>query len=501
MARITREALRRSCDPKGGHPCSTTSSVVPASATASGSIFLASSSQTTSLTSLGAGMPRTSSRNMLDPSRILRLLARVGASGPRGDHPGHYPLVPPRSSTRACRPGPCRPRSGMSCVALNHGWQLPGGPTKPARPAAPPSPVDAVLDRYRNHLRDICGLTEATCSYRLQHAREFLGGKFGEAPRSTGLPCVPRTRSPSSKENAARCRPGTAQVVASSLASFLRLLQLHGHCAPAPLAAVLVSPAGHWIVSHWTMSDDQLRRAPGAFDRSTPAGRRDYAMARCQALPWPDGPESSRLAVPRGPGPASGHAARCERAMGAGEGIAPARGDRLRDCGVPPTGRTCDRLPTGFVRHTLPVGMAISRGLIAAVMRLPRPRRGVSSVGRHPCPAAHRGHPPAPPATAPLDEERATPLAHPDDRNWLVFGDRCQMVRMRWALPSDSAMTPRNRRAQRRNRFVACPDEKRGATTTVVKLGQRTCRPGRLSEGVLSPHRRRADTSSSQVMR
>jgi hypothetical protein len=50
------------------------------------------------------------------------------------------------------------------------------------RPAALPSRVDAVLDRYRKHLRDICGLTEVTYSYRLQYAREFLGGKFGEGP-------------------------------------------------------------------------------------------------------------------------------------------------------------------------------------------------------------------------------------------------------------------------------------------------------------------------------
>jgi hypothetical protein len=94
----------------------------------------------------------------------------------------------------------------------------------------PPSPVDAVLDRYRNHLRDMCGLTEVTCSYRLQHAREFLGGKFGEGPIDWA---DLRPADPISfvEGYAARCRPGTAQVVASSLRSLLRFLQLHGYCA------------------------------------------------------------------------------------------------------------------------------------------------------------------------------------------------------------------------------------------------------------------------------
>ena len=88
-----------------------------------------------------------------------------------------------RDHLPACRcPGPAPTTFRHVRAALNHLLQLPGGPTQRARPAAPLSPVDAVLDRYRNHLRDICGLTEVTCSYRLQYAREFLGGKFGEAP-------------------------------------------------------------------------------------------------------------------------------------------------------------------------------------------------------------------------------------------------------------------------------------------------------------------------------
>ena len=39
-----------------------------------------------------------------------------------------------------------------------------------------------MLELYREHLRDICGLAEVTCSYRLQYARAFFDGKFGNGP-------------------------------------------------------------------------------------------------------------------------------------------------------------------------------------------------------------------------------------------------------------------------------------------------------------------------------
>jgi integrase/recombinase XerD len=273
-----------------------------------------------------------------------------------------------RDHLPACRcPGPAPTTFRHVRAALNHLLQLPGGPTQRARPAAPPSPVDAVLDRYRNHLRDICGLTEVTCSYRLQYAREFLGGKFGEAPIDWA-DLRPADPIAFVEGYAARCRPGTAQVVASSLRSLLRFLQLHGHCAPALVAAVPRIP--RWSLDRLprTMSDDQLRRFLGAFDRSTPAGRRDYAMARCQVdlglragevaalcledLDWRRG----ILRV------ASGKGGRA-RELPLPEGIGCAIAEYLRR-GRPAT--ACRRV---FVRHTLPVGMAISRGLIAAAMR------------------------------------------------------------------------------------------------------------------------------------
>jgi len=267
-----------------------------------------------------------------------------------------------------CRcPGPAPTTFRHVRAALNHLLRLPGGPTQRPRPATPPSPVAAVLELYRGHLRDICGLAEVTCSYRLEYAREFLGGKFGDGPIDWAA-LRPEDPMAFVAGYAARCRPGTAQVVASSLRSLLRFLQLHGHCAPALVAAVPRIP--RWSLDRLprTMSDDQLRRFLDAFDRSTPTGRRDYAMARCQVdlglrggevaalcledLDWRGG----ILRVARGKG---GRA----RELPLSEGVGCAIAEYLRQ-GRPVT--TCRRV---FVRHLLPVGMAVSRGLIGAAMR------------------------------------------------------------------------------------------------------------------------------------
>src|SRR5207302_5728393 len=98
-----------------------------------------------------------------------------------------------------------------------------------------------------------------------------LGGKFGDAPIDWA-DLRPADPIAFVDGYAARWRPGTAQVVASSLRSLLRFLQLHGHWAPALVAAVPRIPL--WSLDRLprTMSDDQLRRFLGAFDRSTPAG-------------------------------------------------------------------------------------------------------------------------------------------------------------------------------------------------------------------------------------
>ena len=266
---------------------------------------------------------------------------------------------------RCPAPSPTYPRYVRA--ALNHLLRLPGGPVQRPRPASSPTPVEAVLEIYRKHLRDSCGLAEATCSYRLQYAWEFLRGKFSDGPISWAA-LRPEDLMAFVTGYAARCRPGTAQVVASSLRSLLRFLQLHGHCAPALVAAVPQIP--RWSLDRLprTMSDEQLRRFLDVFDRSTATGCRDYAIARCQVdlglrvsevatlrledLDWRGG--ILRIASGKG---------RRARELPLSEGIGCAIAEYLR------RGRPVTACRQVFVRHTVPVGTAISRYLIYAVIR------------------------------------------------------------------------------------------------------------------------------------
>jgi site-specific recombinase XerD len=252
-------------------------------------------------------------------------------------------------------------------AALGHLLRLPSGPFQRHRPTSPPTPVEAILELYRGHLRNSCGLAEATCSYRLRHARVFLRSKFGNGLVNWGA-LRPEDLMAFTAEYAARCRPGSAQVAASSLRSLLRFLQLHGHCTPALVAAVPHIP--RWQLDHLpkTMSEDQLRRFLDRFDRSNPTGLRDYAMARCQVdlglrasevialhledIDWRGG--TLRIA-----GGKIGRTRELPLPQAVGRAIV----EYLRR-GRPET--TCRHV---FVRHTVPVGGALGPALMRGVIR------------------------------------------------------------------------------------------------------------------------------------
>lgn len=252
-------------------------------------------------------------------------------------------------------------------AALAHLLCVPGGPARQPRPIPPLTPVDAVLEHYRGFLRDTCGLAEATCTYRVRYAREFLRSKFGDGPVLWGA-IRPEDLMAFTVGYAARCRPGSAQVAAGSVRGLLRYLQLQGHCGPALVAAVPHIP--RWQLDHLprTMTDEQLHQFLGRFDRSTATGRRDYAMALCQTdlgmrvsevaalrledLDW-------RQATLRITG---GKTARM-RELPLPEGVGRAIASYLRH-GRPAT--SCRHV---FVRHSVPVGTAVGTELVRGVIR------------------------------------------------------------------------------------------------------------------------------------
>jgi integrase/recombinase XerD len=141
-------------------------------------------------------------------------------------------------------------------------------------------PAAIVVEQFRHHLRETCGLAESTCCSRVRYALAFLEGKFGHG-RLRWENLRPSDVVTFVAGYAQRCRPGATQMVADALRSFLRYLQLQELCSPALVAAVPRFP--HWRLSQLpkTMTDEQLGAFLATFDQATAKGRRDYAMALC----------------------------------------------------------------------------------------------------------------------------------------------------------------------------------------------------------------------------
>lgn len=137
--------------------------------------------------------------------------------------------------------------------------------------------ADRILSAFDKHLKIVRGATVQTRREYGRYVRKFLVDSFGEtkvdvAALGAGdlIDFV--------AERAKHCKPGTAKLIATSLRSFLRFLQMRGLCDARLVAAVPTVP--NWKLARLpkTLTSAQLRALLGAFDRRTATGRRDYAM-------------------------------------------------------------------------------------------------------------------------------------------------------------------------------------------------------------------------------
>lgn len=178
----------------------------------------------------------------------------------------------------------CRGRvqRGMVTVrsALNHLLTILGG-TKLASEANFPTHVDTELQKFCEYASDVCGLAPATLISRRQWIGRFLTHQFPSA-------CVKVSRlAPKQIRDffTSQCqgyRPGTAQVVASAIRSYLRFRALkHADSVESLLAAV--PSAACWRLSALPeyLEAHELAALLTAFDRKQPQHRRDYAIIRC----------------------------------------------------------------------------------------------------------------------------------------------------------------------------------------------------------------------------
>lgn len=143
-------------------------------------------------------------------------------------------------------------------------------------------PVDAVVRDFDHFMESICGLSISTRRYRRRYAREFLIKNFGRSAVKWDQ-LRPARIMKFVTDYARRCTPATGEVAASAIRSLLRFGQFRGLCNDRLARAVPGIPVWKRVRNPKTLTVDQLNRVLDIFDRSTPNGQRDYAMAICMA--------------------------------------------------------------------------------------------------------------------------------------------------------------------------------------------------------------------------
>ena len=243
------------------------------------------------------------------------------------------------------------------------------------RPAARVlTPLERELLDYHTHLRETCGLSEATCIYRLRYAREFIR-RFIRGKDVKLLRITARAVTEHVERRAKGVKPGTIRVIADSIRSYLRWLQLRGLLDAHIISAVPCIPQWRLTEIPRALSETQLKKLLRSFDLRSPSGRRDYAMALCMSEMGLRASEVAKLTladIDWQQGTIKISSTKCRRVrllpLPSRPGAAIAR--YLRH-GRPVT--DCQQL---FLRHTVPVGTALTLEMVRGAMR-----RAYSRVG------------------------------------------------------------------------------------------------------------------------
>jgi integrase/recombinase XerD len=142
------------------------------------------------------------------------------------------------------------------------------------------TPVEKEIQRFKTYMNNVCGLSSSTVHYRLRNTTEFLTDTFGNRQIKYQNITPHRILKYVSKK-AKQYKPGSTKVLTCSLRCYFRFLQFEGKCSHNLIGAVPNVP--NWKLSTLpkTMSKEQLSKFLASFDRKTPSGQRDYAIALC----------------------------------------------------------------------------------------------------------------------------------------------------------------------------------------------------------------------------
>lgn len=279
-----------------------------------------------------------------------------------------------------CCPIPASRQSHATRAALRHLLRFRG--STGIEQAAAADPLTRLLTDYDEYLNRNAGLAAATRRYRLRYAQEFLRS-VSSGPEVLVESLTPQHIMEFVTTAAQGRKRSSTKVATSSLRSFLRFLQFRGLCGEVLIRAVPSIP--QWSLSGVpaTMSKELVRSFLSSFDRTTATGRRDYAMALCMVEMGLRVSEVVQIEIAD---------LDWRRAV---LSLREPKGRRVRQ--LPLSNRTGQALaqylkkgrPTSdwgnvFLRHSVPVGIPLTRELVRGVMRLAYVRCGFTdSTGTH----------------------------------------------------------------------------------------------------------------------
>ena len=145
-----------------------------------------------------------------------------------------------------------------------------------------PDAIGTELGAFDRHLRQVCGLTEWTCRVYLRDVKRFLAYFFRHKPvHISGLAPRDIVQFMQKQTTSNGWKPATIKAVKGSIRSYLAFKAILG-VDTARLSAAFPKVA-RWRLSQLPkmVSAEEIERLLGAYDRATPTGKRDYAIARC----------------------------------------------------------------------------------------------------------------------------------------------------------------------------------------------------------------------------
>ena len=146
----------------------------------------------------------------------------------------------------------------------------------------PQGPVDRLIAVYERYMERVCGLSAEVRRRRRVCARQFLEWRFGRRAAQFHQVQAKQVRR-FVLGRARQLGPTGIRALVVSLRSFLRFLEFSGRLRPG-LAALLPQPVAPLPPPPpQILEAKQRRQFLNSFARSTPKGRRDYAIGLCLA--------------------------------------------------------------------------------------------------------------------------------------------------------------------------------------------------------------------------